>query len=164
MKQQQRRHFPLVMLFLISVLTPSVVMAVSGTDIDEFDTKDDDNSALFDWLPGETFNQKVLASIKASDDREVIIHRRILPKKTPMNNKVENQHIYGTARFFNGYIRFAQTAGKEERLRGICAIAYLAMAGEKTVVAYSHTNSCKNADQLSIVKLIASPSRTRLTP
>ncbi len=66
--------------------------------------------------------------------------------------KIENQHIYGTARFFNGYIRFAQTAGKEERLRGIRAIAYLAMAGEKTVVAYSHTNSCKNADQLSIVK------------
>lgn len=53
---------------------------------------------------------------------------------------------------YQGYVRFLATALDAERLRGIRSVAYLAMAGNKTVKAYSHTADCKGATQLGLLK------------
>ena len=50
------------------------------------------------------------------------------------------------------YVRYSATALSAERLRGIRATAYLAMAGDKTVEAYTHTADCQAATQLAIFK------------
>lgn len=64
--------------------------------------------------------------------------------------KIENPVAAGL--LYQGYVRYSATALNAERLRGIRAVAYLAMAGEKTVIAYSHTSNCKPADQLGVLK------------
>ena len=62
MKQQQPWYFSLVSLCLVSMLITPLVLAESvpatGADIDELDTKDGDNSAHFNWLPGETYDPR----------------------------------------------------------------------------------------------------------
>ncbi len=50
------------------------------------------------------------------------------------------------------YVRYKATVLGAERLRGLRAIAYLAMAGDKTVVGYTHTANCQSATQLTVLK------------
>lgn len=50
-----------------------------------------------------------------------------------------------------GYIRFRDTLNAE-RLNGLRAVAYLALAGDKTVEALTHGANCADADQLSVLK------------
>ncbi len=49
------------------------------------------------------------------------------------------------------YVRYRASLGAE-RLRGLRAVAYLAMAGDKTVAGYTHNANCTLATQLTIQK------------
>lgn len=53
-----------------------------------------------------------------------------------------------------GYIRYRSTLNAD-RLKGIRALAYLAMATDKSVETFTHdtaANGCTNADELAIIR------------
>lgn len=58
----------------------------------------------------------------------------------------------GSATLWQGYVRYSAAALSPERLRGLRAVTYLAMAGDKTVQTFTHTANCTAATQLAILK------------
>ncbi len=50
------------------------------------------------------------------------------------------------------YIRYRTAQLSEERMRGIRAVAYLALAGDKVVATASHNSACDQATELNIFR------------
>ncbi len=106
---QQRRWLPslsTIPLIIASALFSAIPVAegaVTGTQVDEFDIKDDDNSSFFNWLPGETYDPRTstvgyyVTDFQASGTGlDITINRKFNMAIEPMTNGSVYPKSFGT--------------------------------------------------------------------